>query len=156
MNKRIRKLAAPTEEEVRITDLEAENARLQARVEEAKQERDAAKGLPTECEVCHSCGSAVALIWAAKDEDWNEVVGSPGGIRCAKCFAAEAERRGLNLAYIAVPLADGWRTDWYGYKALAEQVRREVAWLETACVNEDKSLDMLDVLERFRAAIKED
>ncbi len=39
------------------------------------------------------------------------------------------------------------------YKALAERVRREVAWLETACANEDKSFDMFDVLERFRAAV---
>ncbi len=37
MNKRIKKLAAPTEEETRIADLEVENARLQA--EEAEAER---------------------------------------------------------------------------------------------------------------------
>ncbi|KKM83725.1 hypothetical protein LCGC14_1306520, partial [marine sediment metagenome] len=38
MNKRIKKLAAPTEEETRIADLEVENARLQARVEEAERQ----------------------------------------------------------------------------------------------------------------------
>ncbi len=96
-------------------------AKLEALAERAEQECDAAKGLPTDSEVCHSCRSAVALIWAAKNEDWDKVVGGPSGIRCAKCFAAEAEKCGINLAYIAVPLADGWRTDWYGYKALAER-----------------------------------
>ena len=89
-------------------------AKLEARAERAEQECEAAKGLPTDSEVCHSCRSAVALIWAAKNEDWDKVVGGPSGIRCAKCFAAEAEKCGINLAYIAVPLADGWRTDWYG------------------------------------------
>jgi hypothetical protein len=72
-----------------------------------------AKGLPTDSEVCHSCGSAVAVVWAAKDEDWRKVVGGPGGILCPKCFDSRAEKRGLVFAYIAVPLADGWRTDWY-------------------------------------------
>ena len=45
MNKRIKKLAAPTEEEVRTAGLEAENARLQARVEEAERQlRDQVTG----------------------------------------------------------------------------------------------------------------
>ena len=37
--------------------------------------------------------------------------------------------------------------------ARGERFRREVAWLETACAHEDKSFDMFDVLERFRAAL---
>ena len=40
MNKRIKKLAAPTEEETRIADLEAENARLQERVTETEHTSD--------------------------------------------------------------------------------------------------------------------
>ena len=75
-------------------DLERENARLQARVEEAEQE---IKQLENEADV----------VTDQRDR----------------------------------------------YKAQAERVRREVAWLETACVNEDKSFDMFDVLERFSAAI---
>jgi hypothetical protein len=107
-----------------VVHLRAENGRLQERVEEAEQERDAAKGLPTDSEVCQSCGSAVALVWAARDQDWLMVVGHPGGLLCPKCFAEKAwQHHGISLAFLAVPLEDGWSTEWY----------RLEAWIAAKC-----------------------
>ena len=81
---------------------------LRAKVARLGGELAEAKGLPTDSEICQRCGSAVALVWHASDEDWEKVVGGPGGLRCASCFAAEAREKGIHLAFLAVPLKDGW------------------------------------------------
>jgi hypothetical protein len=77
---------------------------------EARMERDTAKGLPTDGETCDSCGSAVAAVWHARDEEWEAVVGGPGGIRCVRCFAAEAGQKGIHLAFVTVPFEGNWTT----------------------------------------------
>jgi hypothetical protein len=75
---------------------------------EARMERDAAKGLPTDGEICDSCGSAVAIVWHARDIEWEAVVGGSTGLRCPRCFAAEAEQKGISLAFVAVLLEENW------------------------------------------------
>jgi hypothetical protein len=82
-----------------------------------------AQGLPTDGEICHSCGSAVAAVWHARDEEWEAVVGGPGGIRCVRCFAAEAEQKGIHLAFVTVPLKGNWTTELAEAQGKLEAVR---------------------------------
>ena len=112
--KRLKRSVALRDERIEI--LTAEGMGLQEsltvagdRIELLAEELAEAKGLPTDGEVCQSCGSAVALVWHARDEDWNRVIGGPNGIRCARCFVAEAwEKCHIYFAFLAVPLRDGW------------------------------------------------
>ncbi len=92
---------------VRVADLEAALAE--------------AKGLPTDGEICQSCGSAVTVIWAVKDKDWRELIGGPGGILCPRCFTDRAARRGEAFAFLAVPFTQGWSTEWYDLEAANER-----------------------------------
>lgn len=84
------------------------NEQLRKQLKRAKDDLAKARGLPTDSEMCQSCGSAVVLVWHATDEDWEKVVGDPAGLRCARCFAAKALEKGINLAFLAVPLENGW------------------------------------------------
>ena len=59
---------------------------------EARMECDKAKGLPTDEEICESCSAAVAVVWHARDEEWEAVIGGPGGLRCTRCFAAHPHK----------------------------------------------------------------
>jgi hypothetical protein len=82
-----------------------------------------ARGLPTDGEICHSCGSAVAAVWHARDEEWEAVVGGPGGIRCVRCFAAEAEQKGIHLAFVTVSFEEDWTTDLHEALGKLDAVR---------------------------------
>jgi hypothetical protein len=51
-------------------------------------------------EHCHKCGNPVGVIWTAPDELWQAVMGTPGGIRCIRCFDEEAEAKGRLLRWV--------------------------------------------------------
>ena len=86
----------------KVRGMEAELAALREQVATAR-------GLPTDGEVCQSCGSAVKVVWHVPDEVWREVIGGPAGLRCPDCFKEEAfAKTGTMYAFLAVPLVDGW------------------------------------------------
>lgn len=63
-----------------------------------------------EYEICECCGRPASrglgdTYWFAPDHLWNEVHGSPNGIRCPRCFDKAARSKGIYL---------GWRCDRVG------------------------------------------
>lgn len=52
-------------------------------------------------ERCQRCGRAYAIVWAAHNDLWNEVVGQEGGMLCPDCFTVECEQRGIYPFFVA-------------------------------------------------------
>jgi len=51
-------------------------------------------------EHCQGCGRGYALVWAAQDDLWNEVVGSPAGTLCPECFEYECNIRDIHPFFV--------------------------------------------------------
>lgn len=67
-------------------------------------------------EICQRCGRPASTglgdtYWFAPNPLWNEVNGSPNGIRCPRCFHADAKAKGIPVAWMAGPVGGGIE-DW--------------------------------------------
>lgn len=60
--------------------------------------------MPTEGEMerCRSCGESYPQVWAAENDLWNAVIGSPNGTRCMPCFDREAHAAGFSPYWACV------------------------------------------------------
>lgn len=64
-----------------------------------------------EFEVCGECGKPASLAlgdtyWTAPNSLWNEVHGSPNGIRCPRCFTKAAAEQGRHVAWLGALIDD--------------------------------------------------
>jgi hypothetical protein len=59
-----------------------------------------------EGEHCQICGKEYNYVWNTSDELWKKVTGitNGSGLRCMSCFASEAEKKGIFLA---------WKADYF-------------------------------------------
>lgn len=71
-------------------------------------------------EICDRCGRPASgpfghtgrwpteslTYWFAPNDLWNEVEGGPTGIRCPRCFTADAEAHGTAIGWVAGPVGD--------------------------------------------------
>jgi len=71
-----------------------ENARLQAIVDPFWTDVDC-------YETCQNCGHRHDAVWAADDETWLAVMGSPAGFLCPGCFHRLAADKGIHIKWCA-------------------------------------------------------
>lgn len=58
-----------------------------------------------ECEICQDCGCGGDLrvgasYWGADDALWLEVMGSPHGVLCLRCFANRCDDLGISVKWV--------------------------------------------------------
>lgn len=61
-------------------------------------------------EICASCGrpvsSAIHTYWIAPDELWMQVNGQSSGVLCPRCFARQAEKSGITVAWLGLRMEE--------------------------------------------------
>ena len=87
---------------------------------------------------CGLCGNANNPTWYAPNELWNEVMGSPNGIICPKCFQDKAQAKGITTIGKVIRLDDD-------HPDTAERLR-EGEEVENLIVDIEEARDVLRAL----------